>query len=158
MASVTILIKVQNGRSVSLLTKDDVRDLFLISNVDSGYVDFNLKVLDAVLSETGWRSPDLLALSLTEEPQRLAVVARAGIALGAGKGVFKLRVNVQSFPYATIGQFVQEEHERDGSVLEAFGADSTRLFRITWSGMDGRDPKAERDRVLKVALEVWESV
>lgn len=153
------LIKTQNeGSAVPLLTVDDVHDLFQISNIDSGYIDFNLKVLDAVLSETEWQPPDLLTLSLTEEPQRLAVVSRAGIALGAGKGVFKLRVDVESFSYSTITKFVREHDSRYGSALEAVGVDSTQLFRINWLGMGGftKDPKAERDRVFNAVLAVWE--
>lgn len=142
-----------------MLVEGDVHQLFRPSNIEPGYVDFCSKVLDVVLSETKWRPSDVLAISLTEQPQQLAVVSKAGIALGAPKGVFRLRVEVQSFPYEAIAKFVREHDERYGSSLEAIGRDSAQLFRIRWAGMGGlaRDPKAERDRFFDPVLTVWEA-
>jgi hypothetical protein len=70
----------------ALLVEDHVRQLFGMSNIDAGYVDFNVKVLEAVLSDTGWRSSDVLAITLSQQPQRLVVASKVGLALGAPKG------------------------------------------------------------------------
>jgi hypothetical protein len=143
----------------------EVRDVFEQSNIPPDYWDYNIKVLDVALRESGIAPSDVLAVSLAAEPQQLIVVTNGGILVGTGRGVFRFRAEVKYVPYSEIQTLVQDEggyNERAESLLDVVGSNSAILARFKWTGWDRGgeltvgEAKRERDRVLNVALRMFQ--
>jgi hypothetical protein len=150
----------KEGSSMTLLDDGHIRHVFERSNIAPNHWDYNVKILDEILRETSIFRGDVVAISLTEEPQRLFVVALTAVALGQGKGVLKMRVEVEKFSYTSFDELQSwaGEGTADGTCgLDAIGHNSAPLFELTWLGAGfTTNPEAERDRVFRATRDTWQ--